>query len=73
MAREIAAEDETGLEDAFLEHVADGRVTWGARVRNFYEVEELAFRIMDRHLLRGDSLSRAAREIAEEVDRVLGR
>lgn len=73
VAREIAAEDETGLEAAYLRHVERGRVTWGARVRDFYEVEELTFRIMDRHLLRGDSLAAVAREVAAEVDRLLGR
>jgi multiple sugar transport system substrate-binding protein len=73
VAEEMAADDSTGIEAAFLRQVADGRVTWGARVRDFYEVEELAFRIMDRHLLRGDPLEETASEVAAEVDRVLAR
>lgn len=73
VAEEIAAADTTGIEAAFLRQVPRGRVTWGARVRDFYEVEELAFRVMDRHLLRGDDLGTAAAEVAARVDEVLAR
>jgi len=73
VAEEVAAADTSGIEAAFLRQVADGRVTWGARVRDFYEVEEMTFQIMDRHLLRGDPLEETAAEVAREVDRVLAR
>jgi hypothetical protein len=73
VARELAARDTTGIENAFLRQVADGRVTWGARVRDFYEVEELTFQIMDRHLLRGEPIEAAATEVATAVDKVLAR
>lgn len=73
VAEAVAAADPTGVERAFLAQVPRGRVTWGARVRDFYEVEELTFRIMDRHLLRGDDLAEAAAEVAAAVDAVLGR
>jgi len=72
VAQELAAADATGLESAFLAQVDRGRVTWGATVRDFYEVEELTFQVMDRHLLRGEPLTRAAGEVAAAVDAVLG-
>lgn len=73
VAEEAAARDTSGIEAAFLRQVDDGRVTWGARVRDFYEIEELTFQIMDRHLLRGDPLEETASEVAAQVDRVLAR
>ncbi len=73
VAEQVAASDRTGIEAEFLRQVADGRVTWGARVRDFYEVEELTFQIMDRHLLRGDPLDETAAEVAAQVDEVLAR
>jgi multiple sugar transport system substrate-binding protein len=71
VAREIAAQDTSGLEAEFLAQARHGRVTWGTRVRDFYEVEELTFQIMDRHLLRGEPLARAASQVAAQVDEVL--
>ncbi len=73
VAEQAAAGDTSGIEAAFLRQVDDGRVTWGARVRDFYEIEELTFQIMDRHLLRGDPLEETAKQVAAEVDRVLAR
>jgi ABC-type glycerol-3-phosphate transport system substrate-binding protein len=72
VAQEVATADHTGLEAAFLAQVERGRVTWGATVRDFYEVEELTFQVMDRHLLRGEPLTAAAAEVAASVDAVLG-
>ena len=72
VAEEVAAADASGLEAAFLSQVDDGRVTWGAWVRDFYEVEELTFQVMDRHLLRGEDLQVAARDAAAAVDAILG-
>jgi len=73
VAAGVAAEDPTGVERAFLAEAERGRASWGATVRDFYEVEELAFRVMDRYLLRGDALDDAAREVAGDIDRVLAR
>ncbi len=73
VAEQAAARDTSGIEAAFLSQVDDGRVTWGARVRDFYEIEELTFQIMDRHLLRGDPLEETATQVAAQVDRVLAR
>jgi ABC-type glycerol-3-phosphate transport system substrate-binding protein len=73
VAEELAAADTTGVEAAFLQQAALGRMTWGARVRDFNEVEELVFRVMDRHLLRGEPLDAAATDIARQVDEVLRR
>jgi multiple sugar transport system substrate-binding protein len=73
VAESVAAADPSGVERAFLAEAERGRATWGATVRDFFEVEDLAFRVMDRHLLRGDALEDAAAEVAEEIDSVLAR
>jgi len=73
VAEQVAAADPTGVEDAFLAQAQRGRATWGATVRDFFEVEDLAFRVMDRHLLRGDNLEDAASEVAADIDDVLRR
>lgn len=73
VAREVAASDSTGIERAFLAEAAQGRMTWGARVRDFYEVEDLVRRILDRHLLEGEDLADAAADIARAVDEVVRR
>lgn len=73
VAEEVAAEDPTGVERAFLAQAERGRATWGATVRDFFEVEDLAFRVMDRHLLLGDALDEAAAAVAAEIDDVLER
>lgn len=73
VARRMAERDTTGVERAFLRRIEGARTTWGARVRDFAEIEQISFRIMDAHLLRGTPLEATAREAAREVDRVLGR
>jgi multiple sugar transport system substrate-binding protein len=73
VALELAQQDTLGLEQAFLTQVAGSRPPWGAVVVDFYEIEELSFDIMDRHLLRGDDLQQAASEIARQIDRVRAR
>jgi len=73
VAEAVAAADPSGLEASFLDQVRGGRVTWGARVRDFYEIEELTFQVMDRNLVRGEALDVTASEAAAAVDRVLGR
>lgn len=73
VAEQLAREDTTGIEQTFLELAGAGRMTWGARVRDFYEVEEATFQVMDRHLLRGEPLEESAERAAADIDRVLGR
>ena len=73
IAEEAAAADTSGVERAFLAQVPRGRMPWGARVRDFHRVERLAFDIMDRRLLRGDDVQRAASEVAAALDRQLAR
>jgi multiple sugar transport system substrate-binding protein len=73
VAREQAAADTTGIEDAFLRLAAGARPAWGATVLDFHEIEEMSFDIMDRHLLRGEPLPQAASEIAAAIDRVIAR
>lgn len=73
IAEEVAAADATGVERAFLQQVARGRMPWGAAVMDFHRVERLSLDIMDRRLLRGDDLAEAARSIAVQLDRELAR
>ena len=68
VAAEIAAADGTGVEDAFIALVAGARMTWGARVRDFSRIEALAVEIMDRRLVRGESLASSASDVARRID-----
>ena len=68
VAAEIAAADGTGVEDAFVALVAGARMTWGARVRDFSRIEALAVEIMDRRLVRGESLASSASDVARRID-----
>ncbi|WP_419939875.1 ABC transporter substrate-binding protein [Candidatus Palauibacter sp.] len=73
VAAEIAAADGTGVEDAFIALVAGARMTWGARVRDFSRIEALAVEIMDRRLVRGESLASSASDVARRIDAEFGR
>ncbi len=73
IAEELAAQDTSGLERAFLQEVIHARVPWGARVMDFHEIELLALDIMDRRILQGDSLAVAAAEVARRIDEVIAR
>lgn len=73
VAEELAREDLSGLESAFLREADRGRVTWGARVRDFHEVEDALFDLVDRHLLRGEPLAAAAHDVAARIDGLLAR
>ncbi len=68
VAAEIAAADGTGVEDAFIALVPGARMTWGARVRDFSRIEALAVEIMDRRLVRGESLASSASDVARRID-----
>jgi multiple sugar transport system substrate-binding protein len=73
LAQSLASQDTTGLEVAFLSLVRGARMSWGAVVMDFHEVEEMSNDIMDRHLLRGDDLQMAATDVAAAIDRVIAR
>lgn len=73
VAAELAEADVVGIEAAFLQEARRGRMTWGARVRDFHEVEEALFHVVDRHLLRGEPLEAAASDIADRIDGILSR
>ncbi len=73
VAAELAAADGSGIEEAFLRESRRGRITWGARVRDFHEVEEALFDVVDRHLLRGEPLAEAASDVAHQIDGILER
>ncbi len=73
VAAEIAAADDTGIEEAFIALVQGARMTWGAQVRDFSRIEALAVEIMDRRLLNGEPLERSAADVARRVDEVLAR
>jgi len=72
VAEEIAAADGTGVEDAFIALVEGARMTWGARVRDFSRIEALAVEIMDRRLVRGESLAASAADVARRIDAEFG-
>ncbi len=72
VAAEIAAADGTGVEDAFIALVEGARMTWGARVRDFSRIEALAVEIMDRRLVRGESLASSAGDVARRIDAEFG-
>jgi multiple sugar transport system substrate-binding protein len=73
VAEEVATADTSGVEAAFLEQVPHARPPWGAFVRDFHEIEEMSLEIMDRVLIRGDSVGTAAREVARAIDEVIQR
>ena len=73
VAAEIAAADDTGVEGAFIALVEGARMTWGARVRDFSRIEALAVEIMDRRLIRGESLASSASDVARRIDAEFGR
>ena len=72
VAAEIAAVDGTGVEAAFIALVEGARMTWGARVRDFSRIEALAVEIMDRRLVRGESLAASAADVARRIDEEFG-
>jgi ABC-type glycerol-3-phosphate transport system substrate-binding protein len=70
IAEERADRDATGIERAFLAQVERGRMPWGAVVMDFHRIERMSFDIMDRRLLKGEDVQRAATAVAEALDRV---
>jgi len=71
-ARALVARDTLGWEAAFLRAATAGRVPWGARIERWREVEAALPDLVDRITLAGADPAAAAREMARELDRVLG-
>jgi multiple sugar transport system substrate-binding protein len=71
-AQALVAHDTLGWEAAFLRAAAAGRVPWGARIEHWQEVEAALPELIDRITLTGTDPARAAREMARELDRLLG-
>jgi len=69
----FAGRDSLGLEPAFLRQVMFGRAPWGARIERFREVEAQLPDIIDRVVIRGESVAGAARDVARRIDEILRR
>ncbi len=72
VAAQVARDDDTGIEKAFVALVEGARMTWGAEVRDFARIETLAVEIMDGRLLAGRELQASASDVARRVDLALG-
>ena len=70
---DFAARDSSGIERDFLRLVDDGRAPWGTRVARFREVEAILPDIIDRVVIRGEPVERAARDVARRIDEILAR
>lgn len=73
LAAELAASDATGVERQFLGVAEDARMPWGAVIADFSRVERMIVDVMDRRLLSGADLTRAARDVAAALDEVMMR
>jgi multiple sugar transport system substrate-binding protein len=66
-----AAADTLGWTAVFRRAAARGRVPWGARIREWREIEAVLPDLIDRITLRGEDPAAAARAVARQVDRIL--
>lgn len=71
VAREIAAEDSTGMEQIFLQEVQFARQPWGTRIEDFTAISDQLPEIFDRVIWGGEPLEDVVREVAERIDRML--
>lgn len=71
VSRAVAAADTTGREAVFLAAAANGRQSWGTRVRAWREVEDVLLDVLDRPLVRGEPVEAVARELAQRIDGIL--
>ncbi len=71
VARDIAARDTTGREAVFLAAADDARHTWGAYVEPWREVQDALLDLLDRPLVRGESLDSVAGDLARRIDAIL--
>jgi multiple sugar transport system substrate-binding protein len=73
VARDLAARDTLGWEAVFRRAAARGRVPWGARIREWREIEAVLPDLMDRITLRGEDPTVVASDVARQIDRILAR
>jgi multiple sugar transport system substrate-binding protein len=71
VANELAARDSSGRAAIFLEAAAHGRHSWGARVEKWREIEDILLDLLDRPLVRNESVDSVAHELALRIDRLL--
>lgn len=71
ISNEIVAADPTGREAVFVAAAAHGRQPWGTRVEQWREVEDLLLDVLDRPLVRGESVESVAHDIAVRIDALL--
>ena len=70
---EFAARDTLGLEPAFLRQLPFGRPPWGTTISRYREVEALLPEIIDRVIIRGESVHAVTTDVARRIDAVLVR
>ncbi|MEP7344730.1 MAG: sugar ABC transporter substrate-binding protein [Gemmatimonadaceae bacterium] len=70
---EFARRDTLGLEPAFLRQVPFGRPPWGATIARYREVEALLPEIIDRVIIRGETVHAVTSDVARRIDAVLAR
>jgi hypothetical protein len=73
VARDLADRDTLGWEAVFRSAAAHGRIPWGARIREWREIEAVLPDLMDRVTLRGEDPAVVATDVARQVDRILAR
>ena len=71
VAADVARRDTTNRESVFVATAAAGRHSWGARVAPWREVEDVLLDLLDRPLVRRESIESVARELARSIDRIL--
>ncbi len=72
VAHRVASDDTTGWEAAFQAAVPSGRMPWGARVTKWREIEDVLPDIMDRAILNHEDVATVLRDVARQIDRILG-
>jgi multiple sugar transport system substrate-binding protein len=72
VAEAVAREDTLGWEAAFVRAVPYGRMPWGSRIEKWREVEAILPDVMDRIIMRGESVEAVLRDVAGQVDVALG-
>ncbi len=72
VAEQVAVADTTGWERVFVDATRHGRLPWGARIGPWREVEVVLPDIFDRVILRGEELETVLRDVARQIDRIVG-
>ena len=67
----VAARDTTGREAEFMRIAATGRQSWGTRIENWPQVEDVLLDLLDRPLVRGEPVGAVAHDLAKRIDRIV--